>query len=48
MRMVHFNDTCYYEPYKFIPERWLGEEGKELDKWFVTFSKGPRMCLGLK
>ncbi|KAI3319985.1 cytochrome P450 [Xylariaceae sp. AK1471] len=47
MRMVHFNENVYYEPYKFIPERWLGEEGKELDKWFVTFSKGPRMCLGL-
>ncbi|KAI1348886.1 cytochrome P450 [Xylaria sp. FL0043] len=47
MRMVHFNDTVYEKPYEFIPERWLGESGKELDKWFVTFSKGPRMCLGL-
>ncbi|KAI1267884.1 cytochrome P450 [Xylariaceae sp. FL1019] len=47
MRMVHFNDSVYENPYEFIPERWLGESGKELDKWFVTFSKGPRMCLGL-
>ncbi|KAI1422723.1 cytochrome P450 [Xylaria sp. FL1777] len=47
MRMVHFNETVYEKPYEFIPERWLGESGKELDKWFVTFSKGPRMCLGL-
>ncbi len=48
MRMVHFNETVYEKPYEFIPERWLGESGKELDRWFVTFSKGPRMCLGLK
>ncbi|GAP86638.2 putative cytochrome P450 [Rosellinia necatrix] len=47
MRMVHFNDSTYSDPYEFIPERWLGSTGKELDKWFVTFSKGPRMCLGL-
>ncbi|KAI0551803.1 cytochrome P450 [Xylaria curta] len=47
MRMVHFNDSVYEDPYEFIPERWLGERGKELDKWFVAFSKGPRMCLGL-
>ncbi|KAJ8121571.1 hypothetical protein ONZ43_g2006 [Nemania bipapillata] len=47
MRMVHFNESIYPDPYEFIPERWLGDEGKELDNWFVAFSKGPRMCLGL-
>ncbi|KAI0401632.1 cytochrome P450 [Xylaria palmicola] len=47
MRMVHFNESVYENPYEFIPERWLGDRGKELEKWFVTFSKGPRMCLGL-
>ncbi|KAI1124633.1 cytochrome P450 [Nemania abortiva] len=47
MRMVHFNESIYPKPNEFVPERWLGEKGKELDNWFVTFSKGPRMCLGL-
>ncbi|KAL3473187.1 cytochrome P450 [Aspergillus californicus] len=33
---------------KFIPERWLQPEGKQLDKYLVTFSKGARQCLGIK
>lgn len=43
---VHYNSTIFPEPDKFIPERWL--ESPELDNWLVAFSRGPRMCLGIK
>ncbi|KAL0939306.1 cytochrome p450 [Colletotrichum truncatum] len=32
---------------EFKPERWLEPEGKQLEKYLVTFSKGARQCLGI-
>ncbi|KAJ8133076.1 hypothetical protein O1611_g549 [Lasiodiplodia mahajangana] len=46
-QIVHFNESIYPDAHNFIPERWLGEKGKELENWFVTFSKGQRMCIGI-
>ncbi|KAL9106930.1 MAG: hypothetical protein Q9227_008116 [Pyrenula ochraceoflavens] len=43
---VHYNAEIFPSPNEFIPERWL--ETTELDKWLVPFSRGPRMCLGIK
>lgn len=43
---VHNNPDIFEMPEKFIPERWLGEKGKQLDQWNVAFSKGPRNCIG--
>ena len=43
---VHYNAVLFPEPDKFIPERWI--ESAELDNWLVSFSRGPRMCLGVK
>ncbi|KAI1868825.1 hypothetical protein JX265_006804 [Neoarthrinium moseri] len=31
---------------EFNPDRWMGEEGKHLDSYLVTFSKGIRSCIG--
>ena len=31
---------------QYIPERWLGEEGKALQPYFVAFSAGARSCIG--
>ncbi|CAN9450796.1 unnamed protein product [Alternaria alternata] len=44
---VHFNADIFPKPDEFMPERWL-DESAELDKWLVAFSRGPRMCLGIK
>jgi cytochrome P450 len=39
-------------PTEFLPDRWLAEQqpvalnGEPLDKYFVPFHRGPRMCLG--
>ncbi|KAL8795788.1 MAG: hypothetical protein Q9195_001840 [Heterodermia aff. obscurata] len=30
----------------YRPERWLGEEGKGLGRYLMTFGKGTRSCLG--
>ncbi|KAJ5636385.1 cytochrome P450 [Penicillium longicatenatum] len=46
-RIIHDNEELFPEPEKFKPERWLGDKGKELERWNVTFSKGPRACLGI-
>ncbi|KAL4879870.1 cytochrome P450 [Aspergillus karnatakaensis] len=43
---VHRNAEIFANPDEFIPERWMGEEGKKLDKWLLSFSRGPRSCLG--
>lgn len=45
LSIIH-NEMIFHEPYKFKPERWLGEEGKQLEKWHVGFSRGPRRCIG--
>ncbi|KAI1080885.1 cytochrome P450 [Whalleya microplaca] len=43
---VHQNKSVWPEAGRFMPERWLNGDLKELDKFFVTFSRGPRSCLG--
>ena len=43
---VHHDPAIFPDPDVFKPERWQGEQAKELNKYLVPFSKGPRMCLG--
>ena len=45
---VHLNPDIFHNPREFIPERWLGEGKGHLDQFIVSFSKGPRTCLGIK
>lgn len=42
---LHFDDNIFLEPYAFRPERWL--DNPSLDNWLVSFSRGPRACLGI-
>jgi cytochrome P450 len=44
---THHNEDVYPDSYAFKPERWTGKDAAALDKYFVAFSKGPRMCLGM-
>ncbi|KAH8651930.1 cytochrome P450 [Tricladium varicosporioides] len=39
------NQTLFQDPLTFNPDRWLDPQS-DLEEWFVSFSKGPRMCLG--
>jgi cytochrome P450 len=43
---IHDNESIFPSPEEFMPERWLGE-GKRLERYLVSFSKGSRQCVGL-
>lgn len=44
---LHHNEDTFPDSHKFIAERWLGDEGKRLDKYLVSFCKGSRVCFGM-
>jgi hypothetical protein len=46
---MHRNAAAFPDPDRFDPERWLTKDAEQLhlmDRCFVPFGKGPRMCLG--
>ncbi|KAK7458881.1 hypothetical protein VKT23_009891 [Stygiomarasmius scandens] len=47
---VHLNPELFPEPKTFNPQRWLDTEpntGVNSEKYLVSFSRGPRSCLGI-
>jgi cytochrome P450 len=44
--VVHRDANAFPDPETFKPERWLGEQGKELQPYFIAFSAGARGCIG--
>lgn len=44
---MHFNAEVFENPHKFDPNRWLGDKGKELNRYLVPFGGGNRICLGM-
>jgi cytochrome P450 family 3 subfamily A len=43
------NPEVYSDPEKFYPDRFLGDDGKNLNPYgFSTFGHGPRNCIGRK
>ncbi|PWY94046.1 cytochrome P450 [Aspergillus sclerotioniger CBS 115572] len=44
--VAHRDEKVFSDPEVFRPERWLGERGKELQPYFITFSAGARGCIG--
>lgn len=44
--VAHRCEKVYDQADCYIPERWLGEAGKELQPYFLTFSAGARGCIG--
>ena len=49
---VHNDEDVYPDSQKFLPERWVSNpralNGEPLDRYLVSFGKGPRQCLGIK
>jgi hypothetical protein len=45
--LVHKSEIVFEDPEEFDPGRWMDKNSKELEKWLVSFSKGPRSCLGI-
>ncbi|KAI1760614.1 cytochrome P450 [Hypoxylon sp. FL1150] len=44
---IHHDEKIFPHSKSFIAERWLGDEGKKLEKYLVSFGKGSRSCLGI-
>jgi hypothetical protein len=44
--VAHRQESVFPQAEKFIPERFLGEEGKALQPYFLSFSAGARGCIG--
>ncbi|KAL5044714.1 hypothetical protein BDW71DRAFT_185678 [Aspergillus fruticulosus] len=46
---LHTDPEIYPDPFKFRPERWLGqsEPGNNMNRNWVAFSRGSRSCLGV-
>ena len=45
---LHMDPEVYPEPYKFDPNRWIGNVDPRVNRNLVPFVKGSRNCLGLK
>ncbi|KAI3601155.1 benzoate 4-monooxygenase cytochrome p450 [Moniliophthora roreri] len=44
---IHMNPDVFPDPARFRPERWLEDKDHKLDRYLVSFGKGPRSCLGI-
>ncbi|KAF2702881.1 cytochrome P450 [Pleomassaria siparia CBS 279.74] len=44
--VAHRQEGPFLQADKYIPERWLGDEGKALQPYFLAFSAGARGCIG--
>jgi cytochrome P450 len=45
--VVHRDSRFFGSPEMFLPERWLGDEAKQLPKYaYFPFGGGPRLCIG--
>lgn len=44
---IHFNEDIYPDPWRFEPDRWTGKDAKAREKYFVSFSRGSRGCIGM-
>jgi cytochrome P450 len=45
--VVHLDERIFPEPNTFRPERWTEDKTCHLDRYLVSFCKGPRGCLGI-
>ncbi|KAF3914190.1 hypothetical protein ABW20_dc0100747 [Dactylellina cionopaga] len=45
--VYHMNPTVFPDPFKWNPERWLAPDTKEMEQYFMPFSRGARICIGL-
>ncbi|GIC94412.1 cytochrome P450 [Aspergillus udagawae] len=44
--VAHRDPAVFDQPESFVPERWLGEQGRALQSRFIAFSAGARGCIG--
>lgn len=45
--LTHLDPTIFPSPQTFNPERWLGTDGKRLERYLFPFGRGTRACVGI-
>lgn len=48
---IHHDEKIFPDSHSFVPERWVDDNNqhrKELDRAWLSFSKGSRGCIGIK
>lgn len=45
---AHTAPSVFPDPFVFDPERWVGDEGRKLQRYQMSFGKGSRKCLGIE
>lgn len=50
IREVLLDESIFEEPGKFLPERWFpsNPDFDKINRYFVPFGRGNRMCIGVK
>ncbi|KAI9367409.1 putative cytochrome P450 [Aspergillus egyptiacus] len=43
---LHTDPETFPEPFKFLPERWFGKYNPSMNRNWVPFARGSRMCIG--
>ncbi|KAK6519832.1 hypothetical protein TWF506_000127 [Arthrobotrys conoides] len=43
----HTNPTVFPNPSKWDPSRWLVEDTRDMERHFIPFSRGSRICIGM-
>lgn len=49
--MMHHNESVFPKPHRFLPQRWLHDDGsrsKSLERYLMSFNRGSRICLGMQ
>lgn len=44
--VAHRDPAVFADAEAYVPERWLGDKGKDLQPYFISFSAGARGCIG--
>jgi len=44
--VAHHDERAFPNSKQYIPERFMGEQGKAVQPYFVAFSAGARSCIG--
>lgn len=46
--LLHHIESSFPNSYDFQPDRWLAPDAGRLEQYFVSFSRGSRMCPGMQ
>ncbi|KAF3905966.1 hypothetical protein ABW21_db0202724 [Orbilia brochopaga] len=45
--IYHTNESAFKDPMRWNPSRWLAGDTREMDRFWMPFSRGARVCIGM-